>query len=403
MERSAVEGVITDAQLDTFEQKGYMVIEDPCPPELIDAVAEDVEPLYHRDFGEVQELDYVSDDDLRFSRHAGQSLETYQWQRVARAWKVCDSVRAMALSPRVLAITEALFGRKPCPFNTLNFPLGTQQPAHFDSMAFQSDPPNFMCGVWVALEDMDMDNGPLIYYPGSHKLRPTWDDIEEVTGERINRDDHDTRESFLAARNEQYASYCRLVVERNGFEPEYGLIKKGQALLWAPNLLHGGAPQRDPSRTRHSQVTHYMFEGCRHYTPQIAEPDHIYWLYPMWVSDPPPNDSTASIHAAIEKHVPAGETVLIAGEGYEGILDVPGRNARHFPQTDDGTLLACAAAGDGAVEHLERMRSEGASYIVFPKRVLTWLIGNRELQGRLEMEYRGLMRDGNVCAIYELR
>ncbi len=27
-----------------------------------------------------------------------------------------------------------------------------------------------MCGVWVALEDIDMDCGPLVYYPGSHKL-----------------------------------------------------------------------------------------------------------------------------------------------------------------------------------------------------------------------------------------
>ena len=31
-------------------------------------------------------------------------------------------------------------------------------------------PEGFMCGVWVALEDMDMDNGPLVYYPGSHQL-----------------------------------------------------------------------------------------------------------------------------------------------------------------------------------------------------------------------------------------
>jgi ectoine hydroxylase-related dioxygenase (phytanoyl-CoA dioxygenase family) len=27
-----------------------------------------------------------------------------------------------------------------------------------------------MCGVWVALEDIDMGNGPLIYYPGSHRV-----------------------------------------------------------------------------------------------------------------------------------------------------------------------------------------------------------------------------------------
>ena len=26
-----------------------------------------------------------------------------------------------------------------------------------------------MCGVWTALEDIDEECGPLIYYPGSHK------------------------------------------------------------------------------------------------------------------------------------------------------------------------------------------------------------------------------------------
>jgi hypothetical protein len=65
--------------------------------------------------------------------------------------------------------------------------------------------------------------------------------------------------------------------------------------------------------------------------------------------------------------------------------------------------MSAVDAGDDNVEHLERMRSEGASYIVFPKRLLTWLMGNRELQSRLEDRYRGLMRDGNVCAIYDLR
>lgn len=26
-----------------------------------------------------------------------------------------------------------------------------------------------MCGVWVALEQIDEDNGPLVYFPGSHQ------------------------------------------------------------------------------------------------------------------------------------------------------------------------------------------------------------------------------------------
>ena len=26
-----------------------------------------------------------------------------------------------------------------------------------------------MCGVWIAFEDMDMGNGPLVYYPGANQ------------------------------------------------------------------------------------------------------------------------------------------------------------------------------------------------------------------------------------------
>jgi hypothetical protein len=37
--------------------------------------------------------------------------------------------------------------------------------------------------------------------------------------------------------------------------------------VWAANLLHGGAPIRRAGSTRRSQVTHYYFEGCIHYTP----------------------------------------------------------------------------------------------------------------------------------------
>ena len=162
----AVNQNLTADQLATWDEKGYLVIDDPCPSDLIDAVAAEVEPMYH---DESHEGDHYVENSVIFNRHPG-SDDGYRWHRIKDAWNTCDSVRALALSPRVLAVTEELFGRPVLPFQTLNFPVGTQQPPHFDSMAFKSDPPGFMCGVWVALEDMDMTNGPLQYYPGSHKL-----------------------------------------------------------------------------------------------------------------------------------------------------------------------------------------------------------------------------------------
>ena len=61
------------------------------------------------------------------------------------------------------------------------------------------------------------------------------------------------------------------MAEAAGVQSETFLARKGQALIWAANLLHGGSPQHDPRRTRWSQVTHYYFEDCLYYTPSYSD------------------------------------------------------------------------------------------------------------------------------------
>ena len=48
-------------------------------------------------------------------------------------------------------------------------------------------------------------------------------------------------------------------------------MKKGQALIWSANLLHGGDKINTPGASRHSQVTHYYFENCMYYCPRISD------------------------------------------------------------------------------------------------------------------------------------
>lgn len=76
----------------------------------------------------------------------------------------------MAVNQIILDKPEQLYGRAAIPFQTLNFPVGTQQLTHSDTIHFHSFPQRFMAGVWVALEDITLENGPLHYYPGSHRL-----------------------------------------------------------------------------------------------------------------------------------------------------------------------------------------------------------------------------------------
>jgi hypothetical protein len=392
--------VLSPEERQRFDRDGYLLI-DLCPASRLDQALAELDPVYHDDSH--PGVDEWTEENVVYTRYRGR-LDAYRWHRVNNAWKLCAGVRAIALAPAAVAVTEELFGRRVLPFQTTNFAIGSELLPHFDSMAFQSDPPGYMCAIWVAMEDMDSDNGPLVYYPGSHKLpTPSWKEIANETGRRIDEGDFASEDELKRARAKQYRDYRKLLIDRHGLEAEYATVRKGQAVLWAANLLHGGARHRDETRTRHSQVTHYFFEGCRYHTPMVATGERIHWIYPEWIRDPPPEDTVATIQDAVGAFVEPGETVLIASSGYEGLLEMEGLRARHFPRAPDGTHLNWKEVSDDAVDHLERMRAEGARYLVFPKKQLWWLEWHLpELQDHLETRYRAVLRDGGVCVMYAL-
>jgi hypothetical protein len=81
----------------------------------------------------------------------------------------------------------------------------------------------------------------------------------------------------------EYERYIQSLVEQKGLPAQRGILKKGQVLIWHANLLHGGGSHPDKARTRHSQVTHYYFEGCRYFTPMQSTEAEIRWRKPRWI------------------------------------------------------------------------------------------------------------------------
>jgi hypothetical protein len=250
-------GSVSREDKERFEREGFLVVEDTGIPEhVIDGAVADVTGKFETEHGAERWEDGVY----------------YTSHRIMDAWKISESIKAIALNPKIHRFLEELYGRTPLPFQTLNFPFGTQQKAHSDTIHFNTMPPGYMAGVWVALEDIDMDNGPLFYYPGSQKLPEL--NMQDIGAE---------------ADHSQYGEYEKAiadVIEKHDLEPHYALLKKGQALIWSANILHGGAPQKDMSRSRHSQVTHFFFEGCRYYTPLMSkdvEAGDIDWRDPDWI------------------------------------------------------------------------------------------------------------------------
>lgn len=182
-------------------------------------------------------------------------------RRIQDAWTFDADVRAIAANQSVIDLLSKLYGRKAFPFQTLNFPVGTQQEAHSDSVHFSCLPERFMCGVWLAMEDISPDAGPLFYYPGSHH----W---PIMTNALIGRQGYG---SVLESAQDPYGPAWRALCDAHGTQPETFLARKGQALIWCANLLHGGSRQNNPMLTRWSQVTHYYFDDCIYYTPAFSD------------------------------------------------------------------------------------------------------------------------------------
>ena len=204
-------------------------------------------------------------------------------RRIQDAWRFDEDVRAIASNTEVLALLGKLYGRAAFPFQTLNFPVGTEQAPHTDIVHFSSLPERFMCGVWVALEDITLENGPLCYFPGSHR----WPVLTNAT---IGRRGHG---SSLASAQDPFEPAWNALREATGAVEDRFLARKGEALIWSANLLHGGSAQTDRTLTRWSQVTHYYFEDCIYYTPAFSDEPlgQLHMRHPVAIIDgqPRPN------------------------------------------------------------------------------------------------------------------
>lgn len=180
--------------------------------------------------------------------------------RIQDAWQTEAAVRALATNATLIALLSKLYGKQARPFQTLNFAVGTEQHFHSDTVHFSSMPERFMCGVWVALEDVGPGQGPLQYFAGSHR----WP---------LYGNEHIEFSPVASSNNQEtYHDLWQKLVARAGLQAQPFLARKGQALIWCANLLHGGMPHTDKTKTRWSQVTHYFFDDCAYYTPMHSTP-----------------------------------------------------------------------------------------------------------------------------------
>lgn len=181
--------------------------------------------------------------------------------RIHGAHQKMPSARAAWLYSPVLQFLEEYFKDTPCACQTLTYVNGSEQNAHQDSIHLTPYPSGFMCGVWIALQDVQENSGELFVYPGSHRtgsLRAAALGLHKVVNEDYSH----------------YAIFDRAIidmVESHGYERLVYRPKAGQILVWHENLIHGGSPRLDHDRTRLSVVSHYFAKGSIGYYDSRGE------------------------------------------------------------------------------------------------------------------------------------
>jgi ectoine hydroxylase-related dioxygenase (phytanoyl-CoA dioxygenase family) len=180
-----------------------------------------------------------------------------QSPRIVEAWKFSKSVAQLALNDKIHEILNFFYQKKPLPISTLNFIKGTEQPLHSDYMHFATIPERYLAGVWIALEDTNKFNGALTVIPKSHQF-------PIVDFNSFNLKKPDSIQS-LEKCYRVYEKYVKELISIKQLKPKKIYIKKGQAIIWAANLLHGGSKLLNNKFTRRSQVVHYHFKSCKKY------------------------------------------------------------------------------------------------------------------------------------------
>jgi ectoine hydroxylase len=212
-------------QLLSWSDKGYIILDKFLDESIVQTILKETDKLVSR-----HKLHPTHDNKLMFAN------------------RISAEIHKITYDQRLIDLLSFILDKEVVPFQTINFIQGSNQRAHSDSIHMTTYPLGYLIAVWVALEDTNEDNGPLFYYPGSHRLP------------YLLNGDFNEGATALALGKKVYTDYedrlSALILEKQ-LEKKVFLAKKGDVFIWHANLIHGGMPVLNPRLTRKSMVIHY--------------------------------------------------------------------------------------------------------------------------------------------------
>lgn len=230
-----VEGLdgITDEHIDFFRQEGYLAVESAFSA---DEVEDGLAGLLHLIMGGNLEFKGVT-----FEAKARENLSTLgveaRQDAVRKLMRFVDfdeRLRSISHHEKLIPVLERLLGEEPRMFQDMALlkppRLGREKPWHQDHAYFDFPLGTRVVGVWIALDEANLENGCMRVQPGKH-----------LDGPRV----HFKRRDWQICDTEIIGKRCVAVP-----------LKPGGLLLFDGLLPHGTPTNHSPSRRRALQF-HY--------------------------------------------------------------------------------------------------------------------------------------------------
>jgi hypothetical protein len=225
---------LTEAQLSSFHERGYLVVPELLAPDEIDLLLDTFMTLHAS--GPIPGCfsplppDEAGSDPLK------------RYPRMMHPHRVNEVARRYLLDPRLAVILTDLFGEEPLAAQSMLYfkPPGARgQAPHQDNFYLKVEPGTCVA-AWMALDPADRENGGLEVVPGTHAM-----DI------------------FCPEEADPHLSFTReFVPVPPGLEAVPIDLAPGDILFFNGSLVHGSAPNRSKDRFRRSFICHYIGQSA---------------------------------------------------------------------------------------------------------------------------------------------
>jgi ectoine hydroxylase-related dioxygenase (phytanoyl-CoA dioxygenase family) len=240
---------------EAWQKDGFVIISDVFSPKEIEK--------YNKIVSSFRSNVETGSDEFGFGDRVGQLHQQY------------PELLELASSPILNEFLTWAFNDEPILMGSLQFERGTQQEAHIDAIFFWPEPSFSMAGVWVALEDISPEAGPLFYIPGSHKWPFIFSEQvlsgrPELAKKKLNWQSgllSDSETSSLVGEIGNYwtEEFIKLEKKNEGQRVTVPL-KAGSVIIWHSLLAHGGTKRINPKLRRLSAVFHYLGKNTKLFT-----------------------------------------------------------------------------------------------------------------------------------------